>query len=71
MMDKIRERIFSLFNSIPVVRAVLFGSCVRNEAAAESNVDFFIGTGGRFRGPNYYGFCEELKERAEKPVDAD
>lgn len=69
-IDEIRERLYPLFDSVPVVRAVLFGSYARNEATAKSDIDLFIDTGGRLCGLKLIGYFEELEERAEKPVDA-
>ena len=48
----------------------IFGSYARNEATAESDVDFLVCGGDEFRLVNIFAFAEELRKMLGKPIDA-
>ena len=48
----------------------VFGSYARNEATAESDVDFLVCGGNDFRLTSIFAFAEELRSILKKPRDA-
>ncbi len=68
-IEEIRELLLPLLSEVPVSKAVLFGSYARNEATADSDIDLFVDTEGRLRGLAFLGFCEDVEEKVQKPVD--
>jgi len=69
-IEEIKDLLRPLFDGVPIDKAILFGSYARNEATAASDIDIYIDSNGRLNGLDFYGFCEELEAKIQKPVDA-
>lgn len=68
-IEQITTIFFPLFQRVAVKKAVLFGSYARGEATDASDIDIFLDSGGKLRGLKFIGFCEQLEEAAQKPVE--
>lgn len=69
-VDEIRQMVLPLLEKYGLRGARLFGSYARGEADAASDIDLLIDGGEFFRRLNVYALAEELRERANKNVDA-
>lgn len=68
-----RQQIESILKQIlqdtPVKRVVLFGSYAKNDATAESDLDFVIDSGGALHGLGFFGVLETIAQAFCVPVD--
>jgi hypothetical protein len=67
--NEIRERLFPVFNAIPVERAILFGSYARGTQVLASDVDILIDSKGKIRGIDFFGVLDDVAEALGTKVD--
>jgi len=68
-IDEIKEKLLPIFESVPIKRAILFGSYARNEQTAKSDVDIVIDSEGKIRGLDFFGVLGDITDSLEKRVD--
>jgi predicted nucleotidyltransferase len=68
-INEIRDRLYPVFSSEPVYRAILFGSYAKGEATENSDIDIVIDSRGELHGLRFYGVLDGLVEAVGKPVD--
>ena len=68
-VDKIRQIISPLCEKYRIPKAYLFGSYARGEADEESDLDFLVYGGDKFKRTMIFAFAEELREILKKDVD--
>ena len=66
---EIKEKLFPIFNSSPVERAILFGSYARGNPISTSDVDLLIDSNGKLRGIDFFGILDAVVETLRIPVD--
>jgi len=67
--DEIKEKLFPIFNAIPVEKAILFGSYAKGNPTRISDVDILIDSKGKIRGIDFFGVLEDIVEALSLPVD--
>jgi len=67
--SEIKERLFPLFNAIPVEKAVLFGSYAKGKPTSSSDIDILIDSNGKIRGIDFFGVRADISEALNIPVD--
>ena len=67
--EKIREVVQPIASKYQVEAVYLFGSYARGEATADSDLDFLVFGGDRFKKSWIFALAEELREAFEKAVD--
>ena len=68
-VDEIRTKLFPIFKSAPVYRAILFGSYAKGSPTAKSDVDIVIDSRGELLNIDFYGLLEDITTRLGKCVD--
>ena len=68
-INEIKEKLFPIFNAIPVEKAILFGSYAKENPTRTSDVDILIDSKGKIRGIDFFGVLEDIKEALSVPVD--
>lgn len=68
-VNEITEKLLPVFNSIPIERAILFGSYAKGNPTQTSDIDILIDSKGKIRGIDFFGVLEELTEILRVPVD--
>ena len=68
-INEIKEKLFPIFNAIPVERAILFGSYAKENPTRASDVDILIDSKGKIRGIDFFGVLEDINEALSVPVD--
>ena len=67
--NEIKEKLLPIFSSIPVERAVLFGSYAKGNPTLLSDVDIAIDSKGKIRGIDFFGVLEDITQTLNIPVD--
>ena len=67
--DEIKKKLYPVFSTIPVERAILFGSYAKGNPTQLSDVDIFIDSKGKIRGIDFFGVLEDIIETLGVPVD--
>jgi len=67
--NEIKEKLFPIFNEIPVDKAILFGSYARGNPAQKSDIDILIESNGKIRGIDFFGVLDAVVEALRVPVD--
>jgi len=67
--NAIRRKLLPIFSSVPIDKAVLFGSYAKGKATKKSDVDILIDSNGKIRGIDFFGVLEDITETLKKPVD--
>ncbi|MCL1886094.1 MAG: nucleotidyltransferase domain-containing protein [Dehalococcoidia bacterium] len=67
--NELKEKLFPIFNSIPVEKAVLFGSYAKGNPLPTSDVDILIDSKGNIKGIDFFGVLEDITETLRIPVD--
>jgi len=68
-MDDIKEKLFPVFNSYPIIKAVLFGSYAKGNQTTKSDIDILIDSGGQIKGIDFFGVREDMAEALDAPID--
>ncbi len=68
-IDEIQSRLYPIFDSAPVYRAILFGSYAKGCATEQSDVDIVIDSRGQLLDFNFYGVLEDVTQSLDKRVD--
>jgi predicted nucleotidyltransferase len=68
-IDEIRMQLTPVFKSVPVYKAVLFGSYAKGNATADSDVDIVIDSKGELLNMAFYGVLEDVTQSLGKNVD--
>ena len=68
-ISELKEKTLSIFQSYPVIKAILFGSYAKNEATNDSDIDLYIDTDGKLKGLDFVGLLENLIEVLGKDID--
>ena len=66
---EIKEKLLPVFNSIPVEKAILFGSYAKGNPTQLSDVDILIDSKGKIKGIDFFGVLEDIIEALGVPVD--
>ena len=67
--DELKEKLYPIFNSAPIEKAILFGSYAKGLQKPSSDIDIVIDSQGKLLNINFYGVLEEITECLEKRVD--
>lgn len=67
--NEIKEKLLPIFQSIPVEKAILFGSYAKGIPTESSDVDIVIDSKGKIRGIDFFGVLEDITETLKIPVD--
>ena len=67
--DEIRRVVNPLTEKYKISEVYLFGSYARNEATAESDIDFLVVGGNGFKPTSVFAFSEELHIAFNKNID--
>jgi hypothetical protein len=67
--SEIKEKLFPIFNSTPIEKAVLFGSYARGNPISKSDVDILIDSKGKIKGIDFFGVLDAVVETLRVPVD--
>lgn len=68
-LEKIAEIVKPIAEKYQVEAIYLFGSYARGEATAESDLDFLVFGGERFKKTFIFALAEDLREAFQKAVD--
>ncbi|MCL2708483.1 MAG: nucleotidyltransferase domain-containing protein [Defluviitaleaceae bacterium] len=68
-LNEIKDKLFPVFRSFPVERAVVFGSFAKGKQLLSSDVDIIIYSEGKIKGIDFYGVLETITETLRIPVD--
>ncbi len=68
-IDEIKEIIKPIADKYDIEKIYLFGSYARGEATAESDLDFLVFGGERFKLTKIFAFAEAVREAFKKNVD--
>jgi len=67
--SELKEKLFPIFNILPVEKAVLFGSYASGNPTSLSDVDILIDSNGKLRGIDFFGVLDDVVEALQVPVD--
>ena len=67
--NEIKEKLLPIFQSIPIEKAILFGSYAKGTPTQSSDIDIVIDSKGRIRGIDFFGVLEDITETLKIPVD--
>ncbi|MFZ3131435.1 MAG: nucleotidyltransferase domain-containing protein [Desulfosporosinus sp.] len=67
--NEIREKLLPIFNTIPLEKAILFGSYAKGNPTSSSDIDIVIDSSGRIKGIDFFGVLEDMTEALGKPID--
>ena len=67
--NEIKEKLFPVFNAVPVEKAILFGSYAKGSPTLSSDVDILIDSNGKIRGIDFFGVLADITEALNIPVD--
>lgn len=65
----IQQVVKPLAEKYKISEVYIFGSYARNEATAESDIDFLVVGGNRFKSTSVFAFSEELHIAYNKNID--
>jgi len=68
-IDEIKAKLFPVFDSYPIVRAVLFGSYAKGKQTPKSDIDILIDSNGKIRGIDFFGVREDMTEALNVHID--
>ena len=68
-LNEIKEKLFPIFNSVPIQKALVFGSYAKGTATSASDIDILIDSDGEIKGIEFFGILEDVVETLEAPVD--
>ena len=67
--NEIVEAVKPLAQKYRINEVYIFGSYARNEASPESDIDFLVFGGEKFRLTDIFAFAEELRRVLDKKID--
>lgn len=68
-INEIKTKLFPVFETVPVYRAILFGSYAKGSPTDKSDIDIVIDSKGELLNMNFYGVLEDITTRLGKRVD--
>ncbi len=68
-IDEIADIIKPIIQKYNIAEVYIFGSYARNEAYPESDIDFLVFGGEKFRLTDIFAFAEELRRVLDKKID--
>ncbi len=68
-LDDIQKIVKPLAEKYHISEVYIFGSYARNEATANSDIDFLVFGGEGFRLTSVFAFAEELRMMIQKEID--
>ncbi len=68
-VNEIKDKLYFLFQELPVEKAVLFDSYAKGIPTKTSDVDIVIYSEGKIRGIDFFGVLEDITEALKIPVD--
>jgi len=68
-INEIKEKLFPVFITHPVDKAILFGSYAKGNPSNKSDIDILIDSNGKIRGIDFFGVREDISEALSVPVD--
>ena len=66
---EISEILRPIFRSMPIKKAILFGSYAKGAPSKSSDIDIVIDSNGKIRGIDFFGLLEDITEILDIPVD--
>lgn len=67
--SEIKQRLTPIFSSMPVRKAILFGSYAKGTQKKSSDIDIFIDSNGEIRGIDFFGVRADISDALNIPVD--
>lgn len=68
-INEIKAKLFPIFESAPVYRAILFGSYAKGNPSDKSDIDIVIDSKGELLNLDFYGVLEDITTQLGKRVD--
>ena len=68
-INEIKTILFPVFETVPVYRAILFGSYAKGSPTDKSDIDIVIDSKGELLNMDFYGVLEDITTRLGKRVD--
>ena len=68
-INEIKTKLFPVFETAPVYRAILFGSYAKGSPTGNSDIDIVIDSKGELLSMDFYGVLEDITTRLGKRVD--
>lgn len=68
-INEIKTKLFPVFETAPVYRAILFGSYAKGSPTDKSDIDIVIDSKGELLNMDFYGVLEDITTRLGKRVD--
>lgn len=68
-INEIKAKLFPVFETSPVYRAILFGSYAKGNPTDQSDIDIVIDSKGELLNMDFYGVLEDITTRLGKHVD--
>lgn len=68
-IEEIKSKLYPIFKSYPVYKAILFGSYAKGIATEHSDIDIVIDSKGELLNIDFYGILEDITILLDKKVD--
>lgn len=68
-INEIKTKLFPVFETAPIYRAILFGSYAKGIPTDKSDIDIVIDSKGELLNIDFYGVLEDITTRLGKRVD--
>ena len=68
-INEIKTKLFPVFETTPVYRAILFGSYAKGNPTDKSDIDIVIDSKGELLNIDFYGVLEDITTRLGRRVD--
>ena len=68
-IDEIADIIRPIIQKYNIAEVYIFGSYARNEVSPDSDIDFLVSGGDKFRLTDIFAFAEELRRVLDKKID--
>ena len=67
--NEIKEKLLPVFSSLPIEKAILFGSYAKGTPTKISDIDIMINSNGKIRGIDFFGVREDIFDVLQIPID--
>jgi len=68
-INQLQKKLATVFNKLPIYKAVLFGSYAKGNATENSDVDIMIDSRGQLKGFKFFGVATDIENALKKSVD--
>ena len=66
-IEELKNKLYPIFKSYNVKKAILFGSFAKNTKTSKSDIDILVDS--RLKGLSFFGLLEDITNVVEKEVD--